>query len=53
MVSCWTVDGKTRPASSFSNSNQHKDAITVLKWNSTGKRLVTGDKVGTIIFLSS
>jgi WD40 repeat protein len=45
MVSCWTVDGKVRPTSTFSNHGQHNGTITVLKWNPMGKRLVTGDKV--------
>ena len=45
MVSCWTVDGKNKPTSTFSNNVQHSTTITVLKWNPSGKRLVTGDKV--------
>jgi WD40 repeat protein len=45
MVSCWSVDGKTKPSSTFSNNVQHTSTITVLKWNPSGKRLVTGDKV--------
>jgi WD40 repeat protein len=45
MISCWTVDGKNKPASTFTNNVQHTSTITVLKWNPTGKRLVTGDKV--------
>jgi len=48
MVSCWNVDGKTRPTSTFSGSSQHNSAITVLKWNPAGKRLITGDKSGTV-----
>lgn len=45
MVSCWNVDGKTRPTSTFSGSSQHNAPITVIKWNPAGKRLITGDKV--------
>lgn len=52
MVSCWTVDGKTRPSSSFSNSTQHRDAITVLEWNPAGKRIITGDKKGVVVVWS-
>ncbi len=44
-ISCWIVDGKSRPSSTFSNSSQHSAAITVLKWNPSGKRVITGDKV--------
>lgn len=50
MVSCWTVDGKNKPTSTFTNNVQHTSTITVLKWNPMGKRLVTGDKVGFSIF---
>lgn len=46
MVSCWSVDGKTKPTSTFTNNVQHTSTITVMKWNPAGKRLVTGDKVG-------
>lgn len=45
MVSCWIVDGRTRPTSTFSNSSQHNAMITLVKWNPVGKRLITGDKV--------
>jgi WD40 repeat protein len=45
MVSTWTVDGKNKPTSTFTNNVQHNSTITVLKWNPSGKRLVTGDKV--------
>ena len=45
MISCWLVDGKIRPSSTFSNSSQHNAPITVMKWNPFGKRLVTGDSV--------
>lgn len=48
MVSCWVVDGKNRPTSSYSNNNQHNSAITTMKWNPYGKRLVTGDKKGVV-----
>ena len=51
MVSCWTVDGKARPSSTYSNNGQHSGAITVLKWNPLGKRLVTGDKVFLFIII--
>lgn len=39
------VDGKSRPVTSYSNRDQHHSPITVVKWNPSGKRLVTGDKV--------
>ena len=45
MVSCWNVDGKIRPTSSFSNTTLHNSAITIVKWNPMGKRLVTADSV--------
>jgi WD40 repeat protein len=45
MVSCWHVDGKTRPTSTFSGTSQHNSEITILKWNPIGKRVITGDKV--------
>jgi len=48
MVSCWTVDGKNKPAASFSNNSQHTSTVTVMKWNPLGKRLVTGDKKGVV-----
>jgi len=41
-ISCWVVDGVTRPASTFSNASQHNAAITMLKWNPSGKKLITG-----------
>lgn len=50
MVSCWVVDGKTRPMSTFSSNAQHNSEVTVLKWNPAGKRLITGDKVTYILF---
>merc|ERR1711871_1469474 len=48
MVSCWQVDGITRPSSTFSNTSQHHSAITMMKWNPTGKKLITGDKRGVV-----
>jgi len=48
MVSCWSVDGKNKPTSTFTNNVQHGSTITVLKWNPAGKRLVTGDKKGVV-----
>lgn len=45
MISCWNVDGKTRPTSTFSGTSQHNAEITVLKWNPAGKRVISGDKV--------
>ena len=48
MLSCWNVDGRTRPTSSFSNSSQHNSAITVILWSPNGKRLITGDKRGQV-----
>jgi hypothetical protein len=54
MISCWNVDGKTRPTSTFSGTSQHNAEITVLKWNPAGKRVVSGDKVMILfIFLLS
>ncbi len=44
-LACWLVDGRNRPTCTFSNHSQHNNAITVLKWNPFGKRLITGDKV--------
>lgn len=51
MVSCWVVDGKTRPMSTFSSNAQHNSEVTVMKWNPAGKRLITGDKVKHTDFL--
>lgn len=48
MVSCWIVDGRSRPVSTFSNVSQHNAAITVIKWNPSGKRIITGDKRGLV-----
>ena len=48
MVSCWNVDGRTRPSSSFSNSSQHSQGVTVVAWSPNGKRLITGDKKGVV-----
>jgi intraflagellar transport protein 140 len=48
MVSCWMADGRNRPTSTFSNNSQHNSAITILKWNAHGKRLITGDKKGLV-----
>mmetsp|Transcript_11980 Transcript_11980/g.12338 ORF Transcript_11980/g.12338 Transcript_11980/m.12338 type:complete len:1226 (+) Transcript_11980:50-3727(+) len=48
MISCWNVDGKTRPTSTFSGNSQHNSEITILKWNPAGKRVITGDKSGTV-----
>jgi WD40 repeat protein len=53
MVSTWTVDGKNKPTSTFTNNVQHNSTITVLKWNPSGKRLVTGDKASTTILFSA
>eukprot|EP00605_Chrysophyceae_sp_TOSAG23-4_P001489 GSChrysophyteH1.ASY1.ANO1.1626.1 assembled CDS len=48
MVSCWNVDGRARPSSSFSNSSQHiKDVLTVV-WAPGGKRIISGDKGGAV-----
>jgi hypothetical protein len=46
MISTWAADGKTRSVAIYSNSNQHHTAITLIRWSSNGKRLITGDKVG-------
>lgn len=48
LVSCWMVDGRSRPTSTFSNSSQHNDSITIIKWNPYGKRIITGDKKGQV-----
>jgi intraflagellar transport protein 140 len=48
MVSCWNVDGRARPTSSFSNSSQHSYGITTIVWAPNGKRIITGDKKGTL-----
>ncbi len=48
MISCWNVDGRVRPTSSFSNSSQHNSAVTVVLWSPNGKRLITGDKRGQV-----
>jgi WD40 repeat protein len=49
----WMVDGKNKPTITFSNSTQHHDsAISVLKWNPFGKRLISGDKKGQICIWS-
>jgi hypothetical protein len=44
MLSIWSADGKTRSVSIYSNSNQHHAGISLIAWNSTGKRLISGDK---------
>eukprot|EP00606_Chrysophyceae_sp_TOSAG23-5_P000414 GSChrysophyteH2.ASY1.ANO1.1513.1 assembled CDS len=48
MVSCWNVDGRARPTSSFSNSSQHTYGVTTVVWSPNGKRIITGDKKGTV-----
>jgi hypothetical protein len=53
MVSCWIVDGKNKPTSTFSNASQHSAAITMIKWNPVGKRLITGDKVRFLLSISA
>ena len=45
MISIILVDGKNRPTTVYSNRDQHHSSISVLKWNPSGKRLVSGDKV--------
>jgi WD40 repeat protein len=42
------VDGRSRPTSTFSNSSQHNNSITIIKWNPYGKRIITGDKRGQV-----
>ena len=49
MVSCWNIDGKIRPTSTFSNSSQHNQAITTMIWNPHGRRLVSADKNGLVV----
>lgn len=44
------VDGKARPVTTYSNRDQHHTGITVMKWNPSGKRLVTGDKVSCVFY---
>ncbi len=49
MISCWSVDGRIRPSSTFSNTSQHMSNIKVLEWNPAGKRLVSGDGNGLVV----
>ena len=52
-ISCYSVEGRSRPVSMFSNGSQsnsetmesRRPEITVLKWSPSGRRLITGDKV--------
>eukprot|EP01035_Chromulina_nebulosa_P031271 gene31271-41668_t len=53
MISSWLVDGKSRAVSTYSNSSQHNSPITMMKWNATGKRLITGDKRGLVCVWSA
>ncbi len=49
MVSTWYVDGKAKPAAQCSTYGSNvRAAITTIKWNSNGRRLVTGDEVRPI-----
>ena len=50
MVSCWNVDGRARPTSSFSNSSQHTYGVTTIVWAPNGKRIITGDKKAQYVF---
>lgn len=46
MVSTWYVDGRGKPAAqSSSYGSNGRSSITVIKWNSNGRRLITGDEV--------
>jgi hypothetical protein len=40
-----SADVKQRPVVVFSSGSYHNSPISVLKWNFSGKRLVTGDNV--------
>lgn len=47
MVSTWFVDGKGKPSAQASAYGSNaRSPITIVKWNSNGRRLVTGDEVG-------
>lgn len=49
MISTWFVDGKIKPAAqSSSYGSNSRSATTVVKWNSNGRRLITGDEVNFI-----
>ena len=49
MLSCWSVDGRIRPTSTFSNSSHHTASISCMRWSPNGKRLVTGDRNGLVV----
>ena len=49
MVSCWSVDSKSKPSLIYNNTTEHTTSITILRWNPAGKRLITGDKMGQIV----
>lgn len=38
-------DLKIKPSIIFASSSQHGSPISLLRWNPSGKRLVSGDKV--------
>ena len=48
MVSCWTVDGRNRPTSTYSNTSQHSSSVTMILWNPLGKRVISGDQGGVV-----
>ncbi len=49
MISTWFIDTKNNKSlAQTSNNTQHQSGITCLKWNPSGKRLVTGDKVNLL-----
>jgi WD40 repeat protein len=47
-----SVDLKQRPSIIYSSSSYHSASLSILKWNPSGKRLVTGDKVISFVLLS-
>lgn len=53
MVSTWSIDAKGKSiAQSSTYGSNHQSPISVLKWNNSGKRLVTGDRVRVNVLLS-
>ena len=50
MVSCWNVDGRVRPTSSFSNSSQHNSPVTVVLWSPMARDLSQAIKGGKFAY---